>query len=219
MTPAAGDAPGFDAVLLAGGAGWRLGGVDKAAIALRGVRLVDRVSAAARKAGARRVVVVGPEHAAGAHGVPVREDPPGGGPLAAVAAALPSVTAEWVMLLPCDLVHPEPVCAALRRALQRLAPARPGTPARGPSATAGADEVWDGALLRDESGRLQWLAGVYAAGALRRGVAALGGELADAPLRRLFDGARLLEVPARGGISADIDTPGDLARAESETLD
>ncbi|MFT4231984.1 MAG: hypothetical protein QM606_04295, partial [Leucobacter sp.] len=172
---------------------------------------------------------------------------PGGGPLAAVAVALPEIAAEWTMLLPCDLVHPAEVCEALRRALRDVA-ADPAPPLRigdgdgrftdsettisvpdsagtgsdvergaesGSGATAGAQ--WDGALLRDESGRPQWLAGVYSTAMLRRGVAALGGELSGRPLRALFDGARLREIEVRGGIAADIDTPDDLARAAAET--
>ena len=50
----------MDAVVLAGGRGSRLGGVDKAGIVLNGERLVDRAVAAARANGAERVVIVGP---------------------------------------------------------------------------------------------------------------------------------------------------------------
>ncbi len=205
----------LDAILLAGGAGRRLGGLDKASIRLGGIRLVDRVVSAAKRAGAARIVVVGPEHAASDGSVSVREDPPGSGPLAGVAAALPSVTAEWVLLLPCDLVHPDTVCETLGLALPELAaPAgvHDGTPD-------GAHEgACDGILLRDESGRRQWLAGIYSAAMLRRAVGRLGGELANRPLRVLFEGARLREIELGGGLSGDIDTPDELRRA-SESLD
>ena len=98
--------PVVDAVVLAGGAGRRLGGVSKGEVELAGQRLVDHVLAAT--GAARRVVVVGE--------VPVpegvlltREEPPGGGPAAGVVAGLarlaarPGPAADWVLLLACDL--------------------------------------------------------------------------------------------------------------------
>lgn len=193
----------FDAVVLAGGRGSRLGGTDKAAIPLRGARLVDRVSSAAKRAGAGRIVVVGPGHTAAPGCTAVREDPPGSGPLAAVAAALPSIDAAWTMLLPCDLRHPDAVCGALLEALPEILP----------SGLAQGAEPLDGILLRDEHGRRQWLAGVYSTEALRRGALALGDDLVGLPLRLLLEGARLREIEAADGITADIDTPEDLARA------
>ncbi|MBK0417631.1 NTP transferase domain-containing protein [Leucobacter sp. CSA1] len=186
----------FESVVLAGGRGSRLGGVDKAAVLLRETRLVDRVLAAARAAGARRCVVVGPESAGELADAVVREDPPFAGPLAALAAGLAAVREEWVLLLPCDLEHPGPVCAALTGAL----------PARGP----------DGIRLLDTAGRPQWLAGVYRASALRAGIDALGGRTADRPLRLAFAAARVREVRAPEGATADIDTAEDLERARRE---
>ncbi|MYU19520.1 NTP transferase domain-containing protein, partial [Streptomyces sp. SID8361] len=53
MTPGA-----YDAVILAGGAARRLGGVDKPALRVGGRALLDRVLDACRGAG--RTVVVGP---------------------------------------------------------------------------------------------------------------------------------------------------------------
>jgi molybdopterin-guanine dinucleotide biosynthesis protein A len=198
----------FDAVVLAGGRGSRLGGTDKAAIPLRGARLVDRVSSAAKRAGAGRIVVVGPGHTAAPGCIAVREDPPGSGPLAAVAAALPSIDAAWTMLLPCDLRHPDAVCRALLEALPEILP----------SGLALGAEPLDGMLLRDEHGRRQWLAGLYSSEALRRGALALGDDLAGRPLRLIFEGARLREVEVSDGLAADIDTPVDLAQAIAEDL-
>ncbi|MCB1273579.1 MAG: NTP transferase domain-containing protein, partial [Leucobacter sp.] len=66
----------FDAIVLAGGRGSRLGAVDKAALELRERRLVDRAVAACRAAGAARVIVVGPPHSGADADVVVREDPP-----------------------------------------------------------------------------------------------------------------------------------------------
>ncbi|XVV06848.1 molybdenum cofactor guanylyltransferase [Actinosynnema sp. CA-248983] len=73
MIPAVDDT--WDAVVLAGGRGSRLGGVDKAAVEVGGRTLLDHALDAVR--GARRTVVVGPEKP-----VPgvvwTREEPPGG---------------------------------------------------------------------------------------------------------------------------------------------
>ncbi|OMH24781.1 hypothetical protein BKD30_07130 [Tersicoccus phoenicis] len=105
--------PHLAAVVLAGGRGSRLGGVDKAALTLDGRRLLDRVLDAVEPVAT--VVVVGPEPAAPRRGAPggtggdagyagdadagpgtgtepivryVRDDPPFGGPAAATAAGL-----------------------------------------------------------------------------------------------------------------------------------
>ena len=72
----------FDAVVLAGGSARRLGGVDKPALQVGGASLLERVLAAVPSAG--RVVVVGPPRALPPEVVQVREQPPGGGPGAAL---------------------------------------------------------------------------------------------------------------------------------------
>ncbi|MDQ4090592.1 MAG: nucleotidyltransferase family protein, partial [Actinomycetota bacterium] len=78
-------------IVLAGGAGRRMGGVDKAALVVGGVPLLDRVLGAARPV-CDRLVVVGPERPTEVAGVTfVREDPPGGGPVPGVAAGLAAV--------------------------------------------------------------------------------------------------------------------------------
>ena len=189
----------LDAVVLAGGRARRLGGVEKADVELGGVRLVDRVAAAARAVGAERVVVVGPDRAASAGAVLVREDPPFSGPLAAVATALPSVDAEWTLLLSCDLVHPQLVCRRLERAR------------RG----AGPDAV--GFVLRDGDGRAQWLSGVHRTSVLRARIAALGGDVVDRPLKRVFPEKGLRFVDAPTWETADIDSAEDLDAAQRVT--
>lgn len=77
----------FDALVLSGGRGRRLGGVAKAEVAVAGHTLLERAHAAVAEAGA--VVDLGPE-------VP-------GGPVAAVAAGLRRVTADVVVVLACDM--------------------------------------------------------------------------------------------------------------------
>lgn len=198
------------AILFAGGRGSRLGGIDKAELRLGGVRLIDRVVAAVRLRGVTRIVVVGPDHAVPAGCLPAREDPPFGGPLAALAAGLVALgdgdgdgtvgTDGTVFLLSCDLEHPEAVVSALAR--EPLS-AADGTPV-------------DAVILHDPDGRAQWLAGRVRGAALRASVAALG-ELANRPLRAAFGALTIRAVPAAAALVADIDTPADLARARAAT--
>ncbi len=176
-TPEAG--AGFDALVLAGGRGTRLGGADKAALTLNGQRLVDRVITAARSAGANQVVVIGPPHAGTEADRVVREEPAYGGPLAALAAGIRAVD------------------SALR--------------------TASGMELGDGALLQDEEGHLQWLAGYYRTAAITAACKRLGDEVANAPLRRVLGELELHRIPVGERLSDDIDTPQALATARQST--
>lgn len=86
------------AIVPAGGAGRRMGGVDKAALLVAGVTLLDRVLIAARPV-CDRLVVVGPARPTSVPGVEfVVEDEPGGGPVPAVLAGL-AVTGECDVIL------------------------------------------------------------------------------------------------------------------------
>ena len=185
----------MDAVVLAGGRGSRLGGVDKAGIVLNGERLVDRAVAAARANGAECVVIVGPGSAQTRNSILVREDPPLTGPLAALAAALPEVQAESLLLLSCDLVLPSEVCRML---------AAHSIPAE-----------FDGVVLRDRDQRPQWLAGVYRVAALRAEFARLGASIDHAPLRAVLSELQLQWIDAPAHVTADIDEAPDLDRARS----
>jgi molybdopterin-guanine dinucleotide biosynthesis protein A len=173
------------AVLLAGGAGSRLGGVDKGALRVGGVTLLDRALAAL--AGVE-VVVVGPPRT----GVrTVQEAPPGSGPAAAVVAGLVALPAtDDVLLLAVDLPR-------LPEALPLLlaAPAGP-----------------DGTVVVDAGDRRQWLLGRYRTAALRAAAAALG-DPADRPLRALLGGLDLTPVHLPPGLEADVDTVADARRA------
>ncbi len=94
-------AHGFDAVVLAGGAAKRLGGADKPGLRIGGRSLLDRVLAAC--AGAGTTVVVGGRRPTARPVVWAREEPPGGGPLAALHAGLRRTTADRVVVLSADL--------------------------------------------------------------------------------------------------------------------
>ncbi|GAA2739576.1 hypothetical protein GCM10010440_02940 [Kitasatospora cinereorecta] len=181
----------YDAVVLAGGAGRRVGGVDKPGLAVGGRTLLDRVLDACAQA--RRVVVVGPERATARGGVRwTREEPPGGGPVAAVAAGLALVDAERVLLFAADLPFLD------RPTVERL--------------LAGLADA-DGALLVDAAGRDQPLAAAYRTAPLRAALSRLG-DPAGQPLRRLLGGLHLLRLADPEGVAYDCDTWEELAQAE-----
>jgi molybdopterin-guanine dinucleotide biosynthesis protein A len=193
----------FDAVVLAGGAASRAGGIDKPGQRVGGRTLLASVAGAAVAAGAARVIVAGPARPGLAGDVPlpagalvfVREDPPGSGPVPALRAALAQVRSPVVAALAADL----PFLTA--RALGPLLAAVSGGQAAG-------------AVLVDGEGRQQWLAGCWRAGALRAALAAYRGT----SLRGLLGPLRpaLLACPPRPGEPPpwlDCDTMADLARA------
>lgn len=201
--PGAGTAPepgprpsGYDAVVLAGGAARRLGGADKPGLRVGGRALLDRVLAAC--AGARTTVVVAGHRPTARPVTWAREDPPGGGPLAALAAGLRHTTAEHVVVVSADL----PFLAG-------------PTVGRLLSALAASDG--DGVLLTDAEGRDQPLVAAYRAAAVRRELAALTrdrADLAGLPLRRLTGALRLTRVPDAVA-SFDCDTWDDIAAARA----
>ena len=178
------ESPLYDAVVLAGGRSRRMGVADKTSLAVGGVRLLDRVLDATAHAGS--VVVVGPEREVSRAVTWVREDPPGGGPAAAVAAALPAVSADVVVLLAADL----PLVSAAH--VDRLAT----------SVTA------DGAVYVDDTGAEQWLCSAWRAAALRTAPLAAGGSLRRALETLVFE--RLVDAT----VAVDCDTPEDVHRAE-----
>lgn len=196
----------FDAVILAGGRGSRLGGVNKPELEVAGRRLLDAALAAA--AGAERTVVVGDVS------VPVgvlrtREDPPFTGPVAGLdagMAALRAIPAQgvrsstepgapdrsrpespWTLVLASDLPAAEAAVAVLLAA-------DPGD--------------HDGVCLLDADGRLQWLLGCYRTSVLARRLADRGEITA---MHRLLEPLDLLGVPGAASSTVDLDTPEDIA--------
>lgn len=190
----------FDAVIVAGGRGSRLGGVAKPGLSLGGRRLLDIALAAASDA--RRVVVVG--DLAVPEGVLLtREDPPWGGPVAGVEAGLAALAdhAPWTLLLAADLPDAEAAVAELLAA-----------------ASSPAAQAADGVCLLDATGRLQWLLGVYRTDAVAGRMAARAAEGFTA-MYRLLEPLDLVGVVPRAASVADVDTPEDAARwgVEEET--
>ncbi|MFE5892195.1 NTP transferase domain-containing protein [Streptomyces sp. NPDC056462] len=186
----------YDAVVLAGGAARRLGGVDKPGVRVGGRPLLDRVLAACGDA--RTTVVVADPRSTARPVTWAREDPPGGGPVAALDAGLRHTGAEQVVVLSADLPFLDE--GTVRRLLAAL---RSGDA--------------DGALLTDADGRDQPLVAAYRAPALRRELAALtqGRDgLAGLPLRRLTGALALTRVPDPVA-SFDCDTWDDIATARA----
>lgn len=91
----------FDAVVVAGGGATRLGGTDKAELVFEGIRLIDRVVDAVEEADL--VVGVGPPRPTERPVVWTREQPIGGGPVAALAAGLALVCCPRVVVVAVDL--------------------------------------------------------------------------------------------------------------------
>jgi molybdopterin-guanine dinucleotide biosynthesis protein A len=142
------------ALVLAGGEGRRLGGVDKATVDVAGMTMLDRVLSAAAPQ-CEHLVVVGPARATAVPGVRFTMEPePGGGPVPAVAAGLELVPdADVVVVLAVDLpaLRPEHVAELI----------------------AGVDDA-DVVAAADERGDPNPLLAAYRASALRIGIDGLG---------------------------------------------
>lgn len=186
------DTPVHDAVILAGGQARRLGGADKPALTVGGRPLVEHVLSAV--SAARKVVVAGPERRPVPGVVFVREDPPMSGPVPALAAGLAEVTAPWVALLAGDLpfMGPGHVTALLDAARR----------------TGG------GAVLLDDTGREQWLAGAWPAAELKSALAAYAGR----SLRGLLGPLVRARLTLPGRPWFDCDTMDDLEEARMHVL-
>lgn len=188
------------AIVLAGGRASRLDGAAKPLLELGGRTLLARVVDALADAGCAPIVVAGPPMPAPRPVVQVREEPPFGGPVAGIAAALRALDADRVVVLAVDLAEPEAALGALL-----------------PHAEALADH--DAVCLVDPDGRTQWLTALYRTAALRRGLSGLPESGRDASLRALTRGLRIAEVPAPLRATRDIDTWQDLEEAQARGAD
>ncbi|MGA5450268.1 NTP transferase domain-containing protein [Streptomyces umbrinus] len=190
------DTDGHDAVVLAGGAARRLGGADKPGVHVGGRALLDRVLAAC--SGAEVTVVVAEPRPTARPVEWAREDPPGGGPLAALEAGLRHTAAAYVVVLSADLPFLD------EKTVERLL-------------TALQEADTEGVLLTDSGGRDQPLVAAYRSAALRRELAALRGEhgeLTGLPLRRLTNALELTRITDPVA-SFDCDTWDDIAAARA----
>lgn len=179
-----------DVVVLAGGHGRRLGGVDKALLDVGGRTILDRVLAAVPVSWP--VVCVGPKRATARSVSWVQESPAGAGPVAALRAGLDAVTGDVVVLLAADL---------------------PFLTTDAVTALAASVEPGSGVVALDDGGREQWLLSAWPTSLLR---ASVRGVPDDGSLRAVLGGVRHAAVglPARGAAPwFDCDSPTDLDRA------
>lgn len=182
------------AIVLAGGQARRLGGVDKPGIRLGQRSLAGAVVRAAVRAGAGRVVVVGPDRPELAAVEFTCERPAGAGPVPALRAGLDLITEPRLLLLAADL--PFLTAAALRELVEVAA---------GPGR---------GAVVVDGQRRPQWLVSCWSTAELRAAAAeydgsSLRGLLAPLPHANVA----AVAVPGAPPYWLDCDTPEDLATA------
>lgn len=229
-----------------------MGGAAKHLLELGGSTPWRRTLQALDAHGISPVIAVGPAWGEGGVVAPgrsvtlVREDPPFGGPVAAIAAAvaLPALAdAEEVLLLAGDLARPAAVVARLMGPDPRASRCSPVADCRsGPAESASRDQragadggsgtgrprteaaseavagdAVEAVVFRAE-GQPQWLAGRYRVAAVRAALAAL--DVVDGvSCRALLSGLRIRWIPDDGGITADVDTPADLERARAALAD
>ncbi|CAN5680671.1 hypothetical protein BH18ACT15_BH18ACT15_15860 [soil metagenome] len=169
-----------------------MGGVDKAAIAIDGRSLLERALDAV--AGAKRIIVVGPERAVDRRVTFLAENPPGGGPVPALVAGLGHARAERVVLLACDM--PFVTAAVVARLLDAIGDS-------------------DGAMLRDGEGRLQPLASAWRIRALQGALGSVAQQAGAGLTGTLGDlSTVLLDEPTA---AFDCDTEEDVAEARRMT--
>jgi molybdopterin-guanine dinucleotide biosynthesis protein A len=190
--------PSFGMIILAGGPGTRLGGADKPGLTVGGRTLLASVVSAGTDAGAGQVIIVGPYHPdIEARGTLcfVREEPPGAGPVPALRRGLAELGAA-------------PLAAVLAADLPFL---------RAAHIRALADAVADGgAVLVDDQGRAQWLAGCWRADVLRRAAGAYAGSSLHGLLEPLQPvGVRIRPEAGEPPPWLDCDTEEDLRRARA----
>lgn len=202
MTPSARSSTAV--IVLTGGGSTRMG-THKPALEVGGSSMVERVLAAA--SGHPTVVVGAPDRVPDGT-VVVREEPPGGGPVAGIAAGLAalggalgvrsSTDLELVAVLAGDL----PFLTA--RHLDELFVAL----------TSGPLDIDrpDVALAVDPAGTANWLCAVWRGDALARRLEELG-DPAGKSVRRLLAGVRQVHVLDETGWSTDVDTPDELDAA------
>ncbi len=175
------------AVILTGGTAARLDGTDKAGLSHAGRSLLE--IALDTVAGAAEVVVVGPGTSTTRPVSFTRESPPGGGPLAGIAAGVAALGGahDLVVVLAVDMPH------VTRATVSRLV-----------AAVGDGDAAW----LVDASGRRQLAA------AVRPGLVPAPGHADGVPVRALMRTGRSIDVPGLGDEATDIDTWPDVARLD-----
>ena len=174
----------MNVIILAGGQGTRMGGVDKASVQLNGRRLVDHLLGQLE---GHDVIVVSPHPLTGI--ATTSEQPPFGGPVAGIAAGIAALDrhGEFTAILAVDAPHSARMLPVLRAAI-------------GPA---------DVAVTVAVDGWIQPLCAVWRTPSLIRALARMG-EVRDRPVRALLRQAdTVVEVPG-DGTETDYDTIGEL---------
>jgi molybdopterin-guanine dinucleotide biosynthesis protein A len=179
-------------VALAGGTSRRFGS-DKLAAPLHGSTVLDTVLGTLPPGWP--VVVVGPVRECVRPVTWTREEPPGGGPLAGVAAGVERVATPLVAVVAGDMPYAGPALVTMVAAL-RTAPLEVG-----------------GVVAVDEQGVANPLLAAYRLDALR---AALPTPATDRPAKLLLEVAHV-EVRVTGPAGRDVDTPTDLEELAGPT--
>ena len=183
--------PPVTVVVLAGGRARRFG-TDKLAAPLRGTTVLDHLLGTLPPAWP--VVAVGAPREVRREVAWTSEDPPGGGPFAALLAGVALVRTPLVAVLAGDMPDAAPALLRLVEVLGSSAP-----------------EV-EAAVAVDDEGIPNPLLAAYRTGAVARYA---GRPTAGVPARTLLELAHV-EVAVPGPASRDVDTPADLARLEDE---
>lgn len=171
-------------VVLAGGSSTRFGS-DKLAAPLRGTTMLEHLLDSLPQEW--NVVVVGPRREVSRPVTWVQEDPPGGGPLAGVAAGMPVAKAAVALVVAGDMPHAAPALVQLLATLESR------------------HDV-DAAVALDGTGTPNPLLAAYRAAATR---VVLTGAVHGRPARELLR-LRHVGVTVQADAARDIDTPGDL---------
>lgn len=187
--------PGIDVIIVAGGRGKRMGGVDKAAVAVDGERLIDYLLDEVSVLDAlQQVVVVSSRNLSIRPGVKVTaEDPPFSGPVAAILAGteeLRDAAAERTAILAVDAPESATLIPELNEALD------------------GSDAQV--AVIREAGGHLQPLCAVWDTESLWLALNEMG-ETADKPAKALIAAAGAITELAGTGEERDYDTLEELA--------
>jgi molybdopterin-guanine dinucleotide biosynthesis protein A len=190
--PSASDPVDVTVVVLAGGTSRRFG-ADKLGARLRGSTVLETVVGSLPEPWP--VVVVGPEREVGRDVSWTREDPPGGGPLAGVAAGVALVRTPVVAVVAGDMPFAGPAVERLVGVL-RTAPADVGA-----------------AVATDPGGFSNPLLAAYRTGAVR---AVLPVPSAGRPAKLLL-AVPHVEVVVTGPAGRDVDTPADLEALSDPT--
>lgn len=186
-------------IVLTGGTGRRLGGVDKATVEVDGQTLLEHVLTALPS----EVTVL----AAGAPLPTSRpvvfraEDPPQGGPVAGINAVMPAVTSDVVAVIAVDMPRAVPVLLEMIAALATDARVDVALPVTSDGRQQPLCSAWRTEALRDALRQLDRIDGA----AMRAMLAPM--QARDVPL-----------TPEQESLLDDIDSPADLARVRSRMM-